>query len=240
MKILDPNMVFATDELSYRIDNPCAMAYTTTGTSTRTDWIEEKLVAEKIAKENKYTSSWIYPHDEIEKMFKENKRRNNMGNWYLTNIDVEFGICSEPRATFEIIYYGPDIDYAKQRLKDWFDQDNFCNGKVPDDKPKRLWRHYIKKVIFNNPATIIIWRNGDKTVVKAGEGEEYDPEKGFAMAIAKYALGNQGNYYETFKKWLPEEKEETITKSFNDIINDVKDDLNSMFNQFMNPPEEEK
>ena len=61
----------------------------------------------------------------------------------------------------------------------------------------------IKKVIFNNPATIVMWADGTKTVVKA-ENEEYDPEKGLAMAISKKALGNKGSYYETFKKWLPE------------------------------------
>ena len=35
------------------------------------------------------------------------------------------------------------------------------------------------------------------------------------MAIAKKALGNKGNYYETFKKWLPktESKEEPKTES---------------------------
>lgn len=62
----------------------------------------------------------------------------------------------------------------------------------------------IKKVIFNNPATIVMWKDGTKTVVKA-EGEDYDPEKGLAMAIAKKAYGNQGNYYNEFKKWLPKE-----------------------------------
>lgn len=61
----------------------------------------------------------------------------------------------------------------------------------------------IEKVIFNDPATIVIWRDGTKTVVKA-ENELFDPEKGLAMAISKKALGNQGNYYEKFKKWLPE------------------------------------
>lgn len=64
----------------------------------------------------------------------------------------------------------------------------------------------IKKVIFNEPATVVLWEDGTKTIVKAGEGDIYDPEKGLAMAIAKKALGNQGNYYEVFKKWLPEEK----------------------------------
>lgn len=66
----------------------------------------------------------------------------------------------------------------------------------------------IKKVYFNDPVTVVLWEDGTKTIVKAGEGDIYDLEKGLAMAIAKKALGNQGNYYEVFKKWLPEEKEE--------------------------------
>ena len=65
----------------------------------------------------------------------------------------------------------------------------------------------IKDVIFNEPATIIIWKDGTKTVVKCQEGEDYDPEKGLSMAISKKALGNKGNYCEVFKKWLPEEEE---------------------------------
>lgn len=66
----------------------------------------------------------------------------------------------------------------------------------------------IKDVIFNNPATIILWKDGTKTVVKCGEGDKYDPEKGFAMAIAKKALGNKGNYYSVFREFVPEKKEE--------------------------------
>ena len=61
----------------------------------------------------------------------------------------------------------------------------------------------IKKVIFNPPATIIIWEDKTKTGVKCGNKDYYDPEKGLAMAISKKFFGNKGNYYETFKKWLP-------------------------------------
>lgn len=68
----------------------------------------------------------------------------------------------------------------------------------------------IKKVIFNNPATIVYWADGTKTVVKCGEDDVFDEEKGLAMAISKRALGNSGHYYETFKKWLPEEDDITI------------------------------
>ena len=63
----------------------------------------------------------------------------------------------------------------------------------------------IKKVYFNDPVTVVLWEDGTKTIVRAGEDDIYDPEKGLAMAIAKKALGNDGNYYEVFKKWLPEE-----------------------------------
>lgn len=62
----------------------------------------------------------------------------------------------------------------------------------------------IKDVIFNEPATIVYWSDGTKTVVKTQEGEKYDPEKGLAMAISKKALGNKHDYYHTFLHWLKE------------------------------------
>ena len=63
----------------------------------------------------------------------------------------------------------------------------------------------IVKVIFNEPATIIIWDDGTKTIVKAQKGEVFDKEKGLAMAVVKKAFGNNGNYYNEFKKWIPED-----------------------------------
>ena len=66
----------------------------------------------------------------------------------------------------------------------------------------------IEKVIYNDPATIVIWKNGDKTVVKCQPGDIYDPEKGLALCIMKRALGNKGNYNNTFRKWLPEKGEQ--------------------------------
>ena len=64
----------------------------------------------------------------------------------------------------------------------------------------------IKNVIFNDPATIVFWEDGTKTVVKCQDGDEFDPEKGLAMAITKKAYGNKGNYCNKLKKWLPKEE----------------------------------
>ena len=42
----------------------------------------------------------------------------------------------------------------------------------------------VKRLIFNPPATIVYWTDGTKTVVKA-QDEEFDEEKGLAMAFMK-------------------------------------------------------
>lgn len=65
----------------------------------------------------------------------------------------------------------------------------------------------IKDVIFNNPATIVFWADGTKTVVQCQDDDIFDPEKGLAMAITKKALGNKGNYCNELKKWLPKDEE---------------------------------
>lgn len=93
----------------------------------------------------------------------------------------------------------------------------------------------IKNVIFNDPATIVFWADGSKTVVKCGEGEIFDPEKGLAMAIAKRVYGDKGRYYGTFKKWLPKEENtvpeyikkieeagRNIQRGFRDAIDGIK------------------
>lgn len=64
----------------------------------------------------------------------------------------------------------------------------------------------IEKVIFNDPATIVIWSDGSKTIVKCQPGDVYSKELGLAMCISKKFLGNKGNFNDTFKKYL-EEKE---------------------------------
>ena len=67
----------------------------------------------------------------------------------------------------------------------------------------------IERVLFNDPATIVFWKDGTKTVVKAQGDDEFDPEKGLAMAISRKALGNNRDYYNVFLKHVGryEEKE---------------------------------
>lgn len=99
----------------------------------------------------------------------------------------------------------------------------------------------IKKVYFNDPATVVLWEDRTKTIVKAGKGDIYDPEKGLAMAIAKKALGNQGNYYEAFKKWLPEEPcddYEDQIEQMKEYIDELEKEIHEKHQTVMLTPEE--
>lgn len=62
----------------------------------------------------------------------------------------------------------------------------------------------IKKVIFNEPATIVLWTDGTKTVVNCQDGDTYDKEKGIALCFMKKIMNNKGNYNNIIKEWINE------------------------------------
>ena len=79
----------------------------------------------------------------------------------------------------------------------------------------------IKDIIINDPATIILWKDGTKTIVKCQPVDTFDPEKGIAMAILKKLYGNSGFYKDIFepaiekyelKKSLEKSKKQVATK----------------------------
>ena len=82
------------------------------------------------------------------------------------------------------------------------------NGAIEDVIEHKLFDDIKpKKIIFSKPATIIIWDDGVKTVVKCQDDEPYDAEKGIALCYMKRFVGNKGNYNNVFKKWITEEED---------------------------------
>ena len=57
----------------------------------------------------------------------------------------------------------------------------------------------IKKVIFNDPATIVLWDDGTKTVVKCSEGDTYSEWSGLAFCICKKLMGDE--FHKVFRHW---------------------------------------
>lgn len=62
----------------------------------------------------------------------------------------------------------------------------------------------IKKVIFNGPATIVLWNDGTKTVVKCSAGDTFSKEAGLSLCILKKLSGD--NFHKTIRKWCKEKE----------------------------------
>ena len=80
---------------------------------------------------------------------------------------------------------------------------HICTINYLDSSPEV---NEVKKVIFNDPATIVYWKDGTKTVVKCQHGDNFDQEKGFAMAFLKKCWGNKGNFNDNLRKIMKEAK----------------------------------
>lgn len=127
-------------------------------------------------------------------------------------------------------YYVNDVKTIKQ-----FEQ--YCLGKWPaQNQNQNLLNKLglgIKKVIFNDPATIILWTDGTKTVVKCSEDDYYDPEKGMAMAVCKKIMGY--TFRKTFTTHLPEEDD-----SLSIAISSHLDNISHFFKSFATIKNEDK
>lgn len=102
-----------------------------------------------------------------------------------------------------------------------------------------MYKPTVKKVIFSEPATIVFWTDNTKTIVKCGENDIYDPEKGVAMCCMKKLLGTNktgSNYLDNnetlrgvkrhIQKWEEDNRkeaksmEESIEKEFEAVTSD--------------------
>ena len=97
------------------------------------------------------------------------------------------------------IYTAMAIDYSRQSMK---------QAKKNDIVKFGMCSVSIRKVIFNDPATVVLWSDGTKTVVKCGPEDKFDTEKGLAMAIVKKMAGNDNSFHKVFKQYPKKKKKE--------------------------------
>lgn len=63
-----------------------------------------------------------------------------------------------------------------------------------------------ERVIYNKPATIVLWADGTRTVVKCDSRDAYDPKYGLVLCYMKKALGNSSrNLNDALRTFLPKE-----------------------------------
>lgn len=106
-----------------------------------------------------------------------------------------------------------------------YNPDKFGNFSVPGsfaylDKDKNLKEVYIKQVIYQNPATIVFWNDGTKTVSKCHMGDEYSPEAGLVLCILKKT--QEKTLKGLFEAWIPEQAFAQPNKSVIQTLKNVR------------------
>lgn len=158
---------------------------------------------------------WTFAHDYFEML--TNVARDS-AEWQVSTIHVvpateTFELVSAAGRPFCMRRSG--VKNAKiypDNIKEWPDDDAMYDDSSDFDgdvlstlrcpEPVNLFE--IKKVIFSNPCTIVFWGDGTKTVVRCGENDEYDPEKGIAMALMRKVYGPRHHYLKTIGPYIDE------------------------------------
>lgn len=109
------------------------------------------------------------------------------------------------------------IEYIERISRDIYAGLTACNARSSRDNMDAMTYSYehlallsnqstkkpeIKRVVFNNPATIVFWKDGTKTVVKCSDGDTYSKESGLAMCFMKKMHGNDNGYHKVFKEFI--------------------------------------
>lgn len=76
----------------------------------------------------------------------------------------------------------------------------------------------VYELIYNEKNTIVNWADGTKTVVKTADGDEFDYEFGFAMAIAQKLFGSRSR----FSKFVKNSAEKSILRKQKETNKKVK------------------
>lgn len=124
--------------------------------------------------------------------------RKDYLNWNMCN-DLTTAMLVDEKAIAWAVHEGMAVDYGRQSTE---------RAKKNDIVLFGMCRVSIRKVIFNDPATIVLWSDGSKTVVKCGPEDSYDMEKGLAMAIVKKMAGNDNRFHKVFKQYPKKKKKE--------------------------------
>lgn len=62
---------------------------------------------------------------------------------------------------------------------------------------------YIKRIIYNNPATVVFWSDDTKTVAKCHEDDMYSEEVGLILCCLKKLVGSS-EVRALLHSWLPD------------------------------------
>ena len=80
--------------------------------------------------------------------------------------------------------------------------ESFFKWKENHKTPVTNISYVPSKIIYNNPATIVFWMDGTKTVVKKAKGEKFNEYTAFCAALAKKIYKNNSQVNKIVKSGI--------------------------------------
>ena len=150
--------------------------------------------------------------DEIDKRVKELYRRREIEMTGVSFNDLEKDLKELGIELSTIRHSSGDVGCE---IEGYFNPDKYkihrgrerCSVPITPKKP------IPKKVKFSGPATIILWEDGTKTVVKCQEDDVFNEYTGVLTCFAKKMFGNKANFNNIINKTVKMGRHQTTEKA---------------------------
>ena len=90
-------------------------------------------------------------------------------------------------------YIGDGVKFDTPQEREWIEDKHIDVAKRYSTISSNILS-LVKKVIINPPATIVIWKDGRKEVVKCSKDEDFNPEVGVAMCFMKRIFKSRNQF----------------------------------------------
>ena len=97
----------------------------------------------------------------------------------------------------QTIYKELEEEINNSFLEDELDEDEIDNDlnliRMIEELEEEEHNNYLayERIIFNNPATIVLWADGTRTVVKACKEDKFNKEVGLKTALLQRVFGKE-------------------------------------------------
>ena len=70
-----------------------------------------------------------------------------------------------------------------------------------------------RKIIFNDPVSVVFWQDGTKTIVRRTKGEKFNKYTAFTAALAKKIFGNNTRVNAIVKSGIDQKEKDAAKKA---------------------------
>lgn len=109
----------------------------------------------------------------------------------IENLQIQSSIGYDNTPRFECsVTVAPALPFSDPPISYDHDCSGNCESCGYDPDAFAFGIPGIDRILFNDPATIVFWEDGTKTVVKCMAGEKFERYAGFAAAVMKKMFGS--------------------------------------------------